>query len=115
MTKSLLDQAGPHGLLAICYLVAAAAFILWLFLPINDGWGSRIATACGWASTVIVLGITLGLLNFDRLLEHGVPGFDVLVLVCLFLLVNVGLVPLAAFILFGRLIGRIVARFIRGY
>ena len=114
MYKALLEYGGPHGLLAFYYLVAAAAFLLWLFLPVRDTRASLVATILGWISAFFILLVTLVFRDADRFLQHGIGGgLDILAIVSVMLL-QIDVIPIVAFFLFGRLVGRITKRLIRG-
>ncbi|MER9304481.1 hypothetical protein NKJ06_06630 [Mesorhizobium sp. M0293] len=115
MYKTLLDYGGPQALLAFYCLVAAVGFMTWLILPIRDTRASLIASILGWISAFFVLLVALVFRDSDRFLQHGIGGgLDVPALICLVLLPT-DIVPIMAFFLFGRVVGRVAKRIVRGH
>ena len=117
MLQAVTGTVGFHGLLLLYYLVALAAFVIWLFLPVKDTLSSLIASILGWISSVYVLFLTYGIIVFDPSLQRGgslIPMFDIFGFVAI-LISLVWIIPLVAFFLFGRVLGRVTKRFARGY
>lgn len=111
--NQFISAMGLEGMVGIYYSVALAAFMVWLFLPIEDTYASLIANVLGWISAIYVFFLTYGAFVFDIRQGSPVPFFDIPAIVSMTLSI-IWPIPLAAFFLFGRVLGRLSKRLTRG-